>query len=266
VRLGHDAVAHPLVERSGDRRVKERPGIGVAQATDRERVEGGQLVGGGRLAHGEDERHRPGHQPAGDEGQRLGRGAVQPLGVVDDAHQRALVGHPGEQAQHGEPDEQAVRRRPVAQAEGGGQRVALRRRQRCEPILERGAELLQAGERDLGLGLHARGARDVAVRRGLDQVLQQRGLADARLAAQDEHLAASRAHGFQQPVQRLALAAPSTQGRSRVAARSRHRGEARVGAVGKQPSPRAPRAPLGCRPAARVERGSRWESGAVAPL
>jgi hypothetical protein len=42
------------------------------------------------------------------------------------------------------------------------------------------------------------------------EVVQQRGLADPRLAAHDEHLTATLADPIQQPVQRLALVAPAT--------------------------------------------------------
>ena len=51
----------------------------------------------------------------------------------------------------------------------------------------------------------------------LQQVLQQRGLADPRLAAQDQHPALTRLHAGEQLVQRLALAAPATQRRSVIA-------------------------------------------------
>src|SRR5688572_13098426 len=50
-------------------------------------------------------------------------------------------------------------------------------------------------------------------------VLQQRGLADPRLAAQDQHPAVTRLHASQQPIERLALAASTEEprGRSRLA-------------------------------------------------
>jgi hypothetical protein len=43
------------------------------------------------------------------------------------------------------------------------------------------------------------------------EIAQQRGLADPRLSAQDQHATLARPHAFQQPVQRLALAASATQ-------------------------------------------------------
>ena len=68
---------------------------------------------------------------------------------------------------------------------------------------------MQAGERQLHLGLDARDLRDAKARRPRSGVAQQRGLADARLAAHDEHRALAAAHVLQQPVQHLALALPA---------------------------------------------------------
>ena len=68
-------------------------------------------------------------QPARHERERLRGHPVEPLRVVDDAHERLLLGGVGQQAQDGQPDEEALRRRPGAQAERRAQRVALRARQ-----------------------------------------------------------------------------------------------------------------------------------------
>ena len=72
---------------------------------------------------------------------------------------------------------------------------------------------MKAGERELHLGLDARRSRDPAPRCRLQDVLQQRRLADPGLAAQDQHRALSRPRLLQLKVQRLALAAPPTQPR-----------------------------------------------------
>jgi hypothetical protein len=54
---------------------------------------------------------------------------------------------------------------------------------------ERQAELMQPGERRLHLGFDARRADYVTTPSPLGQIVQERRLADARLAADDEHLA-----------------------------------------------------------------------------
>ena len=68
---------------------------------------------------------------------------------------------------------------------------------------------MQPGERKLHLRLDTHGARDAAVRRLLDQVLQQRGLAHARLAAHDQGPALTRANSVDQPVEHIELVAPA---------------------------------------------------------
>jgi hypothetical protein len=92
-----------------------------------------------------------------------------------------------------------------------------------EAIQHRCAQLVEPGERQLHVGLDAGRSRDAASGRALHQVLQQRGLADPRLAAQDQHLTLARPHARQQPIQRLALAAPATQPSPEVTTRHQHR-------------------------------------------
>ena len=70
---------------------------------------------------------------------------------------------------------------------------------------------MQPGERELHLGLDARDPGDAALRGPLGDVLQQRRLADPRLAAQDQHRALPRPDALQQAVQRLALVASASQ-------------------------------------------------------
>jgi len=43
------------------------------------------------------------------ERQRLRRGTIQPLRIIDQANQRAVLGHLGQQAQDGQADQKGVR-------------------------------------------------------------------------------------------------------------------------------------------------------------
>jgi hypothetical protein len=70
---------------------------------------------------------------------------------------------------------------------------------------------MQAGERKLHLGLDARGPRDAAFRPARGEVLEQRGLADARLATQDEYSAMARENTVDHLIEVLALAPPAPQ-------------------------------------------------------
>ncbi len=137
--------------------------------------------------------------------------SIEPLRIVDQAHERTLLRRVGEQAQDRERHEEVIRGTAVLEPERLAQRVPLRAGKPTQPVEHRAAELMHAGERELHLGLHAGGASDAPAGCPLDDVLQQRGLADARLAAHDQHLALTRPHASQQPIQRLALAASTKQ-------------------------------------------------------
>ena len=65
---------------------------------------------------------------------------------------------------------------------------------------------MQARECKLNLGLDACRPGDPASLRGGGQVLQQSGLADSRLAAEDQHTALARVHSRDEAFQHVALA------------------------------------------------------------
>ena len=70
---------------------------------------------------------------------------------------------------------------------------------------------MQAGERKLHLGLDPRGTRDSTFRPARGEVLEQCGLADARLATQDEDSAMAREDVVDHLIESLALAPPTPQ-------------------------------------------------------
>ena len=220
--LGDDPVAHALVERTRQHAVQQRLRIDVVQASDGELGEPVEMRLTGRVAHREHEPERLGPEPAGDEGERLRRGAVEPLRVVHHTQQRPVLCRVGEQAQDREADEEPIWSVAAAQAERGAQRVALRAGKPVDPIHERGAQLLQPRERELHLRLDARGVRDAASGRAPHEVLQQRALADARLTAQHQRPARAGAHARDQLIQRRALVAPAKQPPG-ISSRHRHR-------------------------------------------
>ena len=79
----------------------------------------------GRLAHGEDHRNRVREEPARDERECLRGRAVEPLRIVDHAEERLLLGHFGQQSEHGETDDETIHGFTGNEAERGVQRVAL---------------------------------------------------------------------------------------------------------------------------------------------
>ena len=153
LRLGHDPVPDPVIDRPGQRRVQQRPRVALAQPPDFELRQPGQLTA--RLPGREHQADRVGGQPPGHEPQHLGGRLIQPLLVVDQADQRPFPGYLRQQAQHGQPDQEPVRRRPGGLAERDPQRVALRYRQVPGAVYHRRAQLMQAREGKLHLRLHA---------------------------------------------------------------------------------------------------------------
>ncbi len=139
------------------------------------------------------------------ERERLRRGAVDPLLVIDDAHQRPFPGHLGQQAQGRQADQKPVRWRPGTEAERDPQRVALRRRQTLQAVQHGRAQLVQHRERQLHLRLDTHRARHPAAGRLPGQVLQERGLAHPGLAPHHETTAFTRTHRRQQPVEHVAF-------------------------------------------------------------
>ena len=148
-RLSDDSVTHPVVPHRPHRGAEESAGVVVAQAPHLEIGQVLELIT--RLARREHDPDRLRQQPTGDECQSQRGGPVEPLRIVDHAEQRPLLGRLREQAQHRQPHEEAVRRCTRAQAEHDVQGLALRPGKSLEPVKHRGAQLMEAGVRQLHL-------------------------------------------------------------------------------------------------------------------
>jgi len=145
--------------------------------------------GGVALADGHEHADALGPQPPGDEQQRLARRAVEPVRAVNEHEDRTLLGGQAEQAEQAEQrhrDGEAVVRRRRPERERRAQRRALHRRQLADEPEQRLQQREQPGVRDLRLALEAAHGQDAHVARRGGQRVEQRGLADARLAAQDD--------------------------------------------------------------------------------
>ena len=215
-RLGHDLVTDALVEQPRQRGGEQRAGVAVRDALDDQLREAGEPVRVAGLADGEHHRDPLREQAPCHERERLRGRAIEPLHIVDQAHQSLRLGRLGQEAQHRQGDEEVIRSRSSLQPEGDAQRILLRAGQPVQPAEHGRAQLMQARERKLHLRLDARRAHDAAPRRALRQVLQQCRLAEAGFASQDQYAAVARLDADEQPVQRLALAAPATQRRSAI--------------------------------------------------
>jgi hypothetical protein len=204
-RLRHQAIADPLVQPAGHHRREQRVRVLVREPPEHKLGQADQLALVSRVADREHKRHRLGQQPSRHEAQHLPRGNVEPLRVVDEAQQRPLGGHLGQEAKRGQADQETVRSRARGQAQRDTQGRPLRLRKSLQPPEHRRAELVQARERQLHLGLHAGDPRHPEAGRLARAMVQQRRLADPSLPPHDQDRALAAADVLQQPIERSTL-------------------------------------------------------------
>jgi hypothetical protein len=160
---------------------------------------------GPTLAHRQHDRDRLGEQAAEREAERVRARAVQPVRVVDEHGHRLLLGVRGEQAERRRADREPVAGARRAEGERALERRRLRLRDPVEAGQRRPEQLVQPGERDLRLRRDPAGTQQAHPRRPRRRVLEQRGLADPRLADERQHAAASLARVSEQALQRVLL-------------------------------------------------------------
>ena len=138
-----------------DRSRQQRPRVLLGEPFDRQRRQARKHLLVGCLPDRKQQDNRFSQQPPSDEPQHLGRGSIQPLGIVDQTDQRPRGGVLGQQAQDRRAQDEPVRSRLRRQPERHPQRALLRLRQRVQAAQHRRAELVQRRERQLHLGFHA---------------------------------------------------------------------------------------------------------------
>ena len=208
-RFDDQPLEHLLVDGRRQDRLEERPGIAMTKRFD---VDLGQAPQ--RLAHlprAEHDGDPLGREAASREPEDLCRRAIEPLGVIDHAEEAALSRRLGEESENREGDEEPVRSRPQTQSEGDVERVALRARQTLTKSQDRRAELLNRGKRELHLALDPGRSDDSHGRGPRHRVVEERRLADPRLAMDDERAAVPVASGLHEPVKGRSLAFPAQQ-------------------------------------------------------
>ena len=157
VGLAQDPVAQGVGElrRAG---VEQHPGVGRAEPLERELLQPRRRERGVEpVAQRDDHRDRIGLQTARREREHVGARVVEPVRVLDECEQGRLGGCLREQVERCQRDQEPVRRRRVTQPERGEQRLPLGRGERHDVPEHRAHELVQAGERQVALGLHAGG-------------------------------------------------------------------------------------------------------------
>ena len=184
--LGDDPLTHLFVHPAGDLRAEQTPCVIVVQAHEVQHRQSGQIMPIAGVAYRKNAGHRLREKPPRNEGEHLRGGAVEPLRIVDHAHERPALGCLCEQAEHSQAQKEAVRWGPGMDPERRAERVTLRSRQGVQQVQHGRQELMEGCERKLHLGLDPRCRHHAAVGNLVQQIVQQRGLADPRLPAQDQ--------------------------------------------------------------------------------
>lgn len=156
------------------------------EPSDGERGKPGCHAAASTVARSEQQGGGFGSDPAGREGERVHRRLVEPLHVVDQTEERSVGAEPREHRQHPEADDERVLHAVVAEAEDRPQRGGLGRRKPVDEVQYGQEQLVQPAEGEVHLrfdALDAQQAHSAGSRRG---VVEQRGLAYARLAVQEE--------------------------------------------------------------------------------
>ena len=185
-RLGNDSIADRRVEPARCRRREQGSGVSVAEGSHGKLGQTRQLRNLDRVARDEEEYDRLRGKAPGHEAQDLRGSLVEPVGIVEQAHQRLPLRDVGEQAEDGKSDKKSVGRPSRAQAERRRKRIALRLREAFEPVQEWRADLVEARERQLHFRLDAGRARDPAPGGPAEHVVQQGRLPDARGPTKDK--------------------------------------------------------------------------------
>ena len=185
VALRDELPVHRSIERPWRVSEEQRSRIPVPEAADRHLREPGKNMITDARSCRTDERDRLGQEAMSDKAEGLLRRLVEPLRVVDDADQGLLLGQLAHEREGREPDHEPVRSRAGTEPEHGRQRLALWLWKPFELTQHRGADLVEPAVGELELGLDSDGARDAPAIEPVREVVEQRALADARLAAKD---------------------------------------------------------------------------------
>ena len=183
-RVARGALDEALAHRRRHVVGEESVGLGHGQAAQREHRDPlGQPGRCGLAARRDEEGDGVRAQPAGGEPDRRRGLRVQPLGIVDEHQHRRQLGGGREHGQGRRGNQEGVRRRGgVRPAQCRGQRLRLRRGQPVRQFPQRAQQTDQPAVRQRCLGLGAEGPQTVEAVRPLPRGLEQRRLADTRLA------------------------------------------------------------------------------------
>jgi hypothetical protein len=135
---------------------------------------------------GHHHRHRVGVQTPAGERQGVGRGPVNPLGIVDNHHYRLILGRNGEQFHGGRTEREAVLDPPIRFPQDSSDAALVGVGQLAHVAQQRSQQKLQPGQSQIGRAVHPRRPDHSAALASFDRVLAECGLAGTRFAHQPQ--------------------------------------------------------------------------------
>ena len=226
VRLGEDAFPNGVIEMPDQHRIENGAGVSRIEPTEQQLRHSLQLLDD--LPAREHERHRIGAKTTRDECQRTGRLGIEPLRVVDHAQDGLRPGDLRHEAERREPNQVAVGNASGGEPERDPQRLGLRLRQNADRVRHRPTQLLQPRIRQIDLTLDPLRTNDPEPVRCGDHLLQQRRLADTRLAPHHQRRAPTRRDRREQLTQPLELGISAHEQAQTGSGRLRRRPELRT--------------------------------------
>ena len=200
--------------RPGNDRLEQRARVGVVEPPQRQLRQARQRVLTARLSHA---RTRAPPAPPAVGARRTPAPAQRRRRAIGDRRRRTTAVAPRRSQTAGRASPSATRKRSGRIAGGKTQRDPerhlLRLGEHIQPVEHRRAQLVQPRVRQFHLRLDARRSGDPEAGGTLGCVAQQRRLADARFAADDEHRAVAVARVRKQPIQPRALAGSAAEPR-----------------------------------------------------
>jgi hypothetical protein len=203
-RLGDDPITNLVVERADGRRREQLACIIEGKVLWSQLRKPGELIELFPIAHREQNQHRFSMKPPSGEREGLGRGSIEPLGIVDQADEVGALGCLGKEAEEPEAHQKAVWSWAGAQSECRRHGRALWCWKSTQALEKRDAEQMESCKRKLHFRFHPKGRDHAASVRSVGDVVKERRFSDSGLATEHEHGAAPRV----QPVEEVVKARP----------------------------------------------------------
>jgi hypothetical protein len=151
VALGDDLIANDRIEWPDQVLEQQGAGIAVSERADQQLGQSAENIIADARPGGGDECHGLGEETTSDEAEDLAGRLIQPLRVLNDAHERLLLGRLDEEGQRSDPNQEPTGRRTFPNPEHRRQRIVLSRGEAIDEVEHRPTELMKPAVGELHL-------------------------------------------------------------------------------------------------------------------